>query len=145
MTDRTKAIDRVRKLRELADPTRGGTENERAVAAQKATQLMERYSLSEVDVAAPVNVLFRIDWSEVFRAASRESQMQRDAQRMREAAAAQARATHLRERPLTAALAAELYGVNAKSFRAWLRRQGIKYDPDHAEEQVRRYDGARRR
>jgi hypothetical protein len=46
----SKIIDKVRKLLELADETRGGTEAERNLAAERAAELMAKHNLAQGDL-----------------------------------------------------------------------------------------------
>lgn len=51
--NRDAAIRRIAKLEALADPTRGGTDAERALASSKAASLRAKFSVSATETARP--------------------------------------------------------------------------------------------
>lgn len=104
--EREKVIDRILKLRALADPARGGYDGERAVASSKAAQLMAKHSITEADIAvrqaAGDHDWFRRFW--------------------------QSHAAGSRSRPsytYSAADIARRADIDPVRFRRWLRREGV--------------------
>jgi hypothetical protein len=51
--ERADAVRLVAKLQALADPTRGGTDAERAIAGEKATRLIKRFGLNAGETVRP--------------------------------------------------------------------------------------------